>query len=470
MITKIFYSLVLFPKIQFGTVLNTGFSLFKIEEEKLWLLRLYFTNKTKKTIIIYFKHKKFLDKNDRKNLNNWKVYGQNLKLVEEIVNLLKEEDNKRDFNFFDDKILNRKRPFWVVLTITSKCNIFCYYCFNDIDYDLKYRNIKKNLWLAFWKKVVDELYDAWTRVIILTWWEPMMATFFWELLDYLKEKNIFVHLNTNWTLLTDDSLERLNKNYSINIMVSMHEFNDEDFYEVNKKWLEMTFWINNVPKKFKYMFSDKIKQLRKINNLKNISLEFLTILTPKNILNLEKLYEFVLLRSWINIHNWQFFRLYATKNNKWISQVMMKLAIEKIYKLNKKYNVDFKIVDPVPFCVTPNVDKAAKVIDGVLSDTHDVKTIITTDGYIQLMSAYDNNFWNIKKDSIKEVFLESEFVKKMLNNWFLPKECRDCLYKDLCKWWSRMDWNIVYGSYDALDPIADFKNKVTVRNNGFENS
>jgi hypothetical protein len=40
------------------------------------------------------------------------------------------------------------------------------------------------------------------------------------------------------------------------------------------------------------MFTEKIKQLKKINYLNNISLEFLTILNWKNILNLEKIYEF----------------------------------------------------------------------------------------------------------------------------------------------------------------------------------
>ena len=29
--------------------------------------------------------------------------------------------------------------------------------------------------------------------------------------------------------------KKLNDNYSVNLMVSMHEFNDNDYYEVNKK-------------------------------------------------------------------------------------------------------------------------------------------------------------------------------------------------------------------------------------------
>ncbi len=462
MITKIFYSLVLFPKVKYQEKLDFWYFLDFIEEENFWILKLFFKSKFWKQEIIYFKHKLFLKNQEKNNLNNWLVYGENKNLVNNLINLLEKIDKKRDFNFFDDKKLNKKRPFGVVLTITSKCNIFCYYCFNDIDYDLKQRNIRKNKDLNYWKEVIDKLYNSWTRVIILTGWEPMITPYFWELLDYLKQKNIFVHLNTNWTLLNNKNLEKLNKNYSLNIMVSMHEFNDKDYYEVNRKWLEMTFGIDKVPENFKKMFSNKVKQLRKINNFKNISLEFLTILSSKNILNLERIYEFWLKKIWINIHNWQFFRLYSTKNNKWISKIMMKIAIEKLYKLNKKYNVDYKIVDPVPFCVIKDLEKSSKVIDWVLSDTHDIKTIITTEGYIQLMSAYDNNFWNIEKDDIKEVFLKSEFVNKMLNNWFLPKDCYDCKYKEECKWGSRMDANIVYWEYSKLDPIADLNNKKNI--------
>jgi len=42
---------------------------------------------------------------------------------------------------------------------------------------------------------------------------------------------------------------------------------------------------------------------------------------------------------------------------------MIVLAIAKLYKLNKKYNTDFKIVDSVPFCVTKNIEIASQVID-----------------------------------------------------------------------------------------------------------
>lgn len=457
MINKIFYSLVLFPHIKYDEELDFWFILKDIIEEQYWLLKLNFSCSWK-LHCIFFQHKNFwITKDNFYSTKNWNIFWGNELLLKNIYNLINKID-LHDFNFFNDKLYNRTIPFWVVLTITSKCNIFCYYCFNDIDYEINTRNKRKNEDFNFWRKTIDHLYSNWTRVVILTWWEPMVTSFFWELLDYLKKKNIFVHLNTNWTLLNKKNLERLNKNYSINIMVSMHEFNDKDYYKVNKIWLEKSFWVNKVPNKFNYMFSEKLNNLRLLKYYKNISLEFLTILSLKNILYLDKIYEFWK-RCWVNFHNWQFFRLYSTKNNKWASSSMMDIAVNKIYILNKRYNCSYKIVDPVPFCVSRDLEKASQVIDWVLSDTHDVKTIITTNWYVQLMSAYDNNFWNIKYTSIKDIF-NSEFVYKQLNNWFLPKECFDCKYNQKCRWWSRMDSNIAYWDYWKLDPIARIENKI----------
>lgn len=456
MITKIFYSLVLFPEISYDTKIE-GYLLLDIEEKDFGVLSVYFKNTLWEAEEIIFTHKNFSDTRNLQ-LTHWNLSWNNEKLLQKIISLLSHQEKQHDFPFFEDIQFYRKRAFGVVLTITSKCNIFCYYCFNDIDYDLKYRNTRKNFWFDYWKNIVDHLYENGTRVVILTGGEPMVAPFFWELLDYLRDKGIFTHINTNGTVLQDKILERLNRDYSVNIMVSMHEFNNRDYYEVNKKWLEMTFDIEKVPAKFQTLFTDKLVQLRKINDCKNISLEFLTILVWKNILNLEKIYEFGE-KCGVDFHSWQFFRLYSTKNNTGATKSMMELAVNKMYLLNKKYGVDYKIVDPVPFCVTKNIQRASQVIDGVLSDSHDVKTIITTQWFVQMMSAYDNNFWNISDTSITDIF-SSDFVYKQLNNGFLPKECQDCIYKESCRGGSRMDANIVYWDYWEKDPIADFTNKI----------
>lgn len=459
MITKIFYSLVLFPAIKYWEKLPSWFIINDIWEESYWTIKIEFILGAEKSSLI-FTHKDFWQKKSIFQMKNWGIYWENKDLLTEVYEIVKWTDIA-DFNFFKPKEFYHKKPFGTVFNITSKCNLFCDYCFNDYDYPLDTRNQRKTLWLEAFKLIIDELYDAGTRDVILTGWEPFSCSFLWELLDYLKEKSIFIRINTNGTLLFDKTLERLNKNYSLVLMVSMHEFNNKDYFELNKQGAKNIYGINWL-KPWETKYDDKVKQLKKIPDFINIQLDFLTILTPKNILYLEKIYSYIL--NNFQIVDWHMFRLFSTGTTKWISREMITLAIHKIYKLNKIYNKDFKIVDAVPFCVTKNIDIASQVIDWELSENHNVKTIITADGNVQIMSAFDWNLWSIFDKGIKEIWW-SEFVQKKLTNWFLPKECSDCKYKNKCMWWSRMDGNIYNGSYDAWDPLGNIKNKVVEANN-----
>lgn len=456
MITKIFYSLVLFPQIKYEKKLYSSYFLYEIYEKKHWSIEVIFINNWNKESLL-FTHIDFIEEKNKYTTKNWQISGSNIELLEDIYSIIYNSDIF-DFHFYKNKDFYKKIPFWTVLTITSKCNLFCNYCFNDYDYPLNDRNKRKNIWLEKYKNIVDILYSSWTRDIIITGWEPFSSPFLWELLEYIKNKWIFIRINTNWTLLSDKTLKRLNDNFSLNLMVSMHEFNNKDYYEINKEWA-FNFQSIKVLKSFENKFQDKIIQLAKIKDNKNLSLDFLTILTPKNILYLDSIYDFILKK--FNISDWHFFRLYSTWTTKWISKEMINLAIHKIYKLNIKYNTSFKIVDSVPFCVTKDLDIAKEVIDWELSDTHNVKTIITTDWNIQIMSAFDSNLWSIFENNLLDIW-QWPFVKKMLNNWFLPKECWDCAYKEKCRWWSRMDANIFNKDYWSFDPLWNIDNKVVI--------
>lgn len=456
MIKKIFYSLVLFPYITYEKDLGNNYFLSWIEE--IWHAKLkVFFYKENKIYSLIFTHIDYKSDNSWLDTKNWNIFWDEDELLKLVHNILNNKD-KKDFHFFKSKEFYYKIPFWVVLNITSKCNLFCDYCFNDYDYPLKTRNIRETLKLDNFKEIVDKLYDAGTRDIIVTWWEPFMCEFFWDLLDYISAKNIFIRINTNWTLLNETNLKKLNSNYSLQLMISMHEFNNKDYFELNKKWASNIYWISNL-EWWKNKFEKKVEDIKNIDKYKNISYDFLTILTPKNILYLEKIYDYVIKN--FNINDWHFFRLFSTNTTKWISREMITLAIHKIYKLNKKYWKNYKIVDAVPFCVTKNTELASQVVEGELSEEHNVKTIITAEGNVQIMSAFDMHLWNIFESSIEKIW-QSDFVQKKLTNWFLPRECYICTYKEKCRWWSRMDANIFNWAYDALDPLCNLENKKTI--------
>ena len=180
MITKIFYSLVLFWNINYNEKNSLWFFLSKISEATFWKIELIFENSSWNTMKVWFTHKKLLWENfSGKITKNWGIISDDKKLENYIFEKINISD-QQDFPFFESTQFYRDLAFWVVLTITSKCNIFCYYCFNDIDYEINQRNTRKNYWLDYWINIIDDLYNQGTRVVILTGWEPMVAPFFWK--------------------------------------------------------------------------------------------------------------------------------------------------------------------------------------------------------------------------------------------------------------------------------------------------
>ena len=217
MITQNFYALVLFPYIKYDEkVGNSGYTLIRLEESNFWNIKGVFLCDKNNETYVNFQHRDFssltplqLGEGWSESSKNWHITWDDQDLVVELIKIFTKADTW-DFHFFKDKEFYDKIPFWVVLTITSKCNLFCDYCFNDYDYPLKGRNTRKWLWLDDYTAIVDKLHNAGARDIILTGWEPFVAPFFWELMDYLKEKRMFIRINTNGTLLKEKVLERLN--------------------------------------------------------------------------------------------------------------------------------------------------------------------------------------------------------------------------------------------------------------------
>lgn len=455
MIHNIFYSLVFFPYIEYDKDFFS-YKLSSISEYDFWKIEAIFINEYGFSVSVFFTHKNFADHNV--TIDNWSIESKDTFLKKKVTEVLLPIDQKRDFLFFEDKEFYLLHPFGVVLNITSKCNIFCSYCFNDYEYSLKTRNERKTLWLEDMKKIIDELYENGTRDVILTWGEPFTCSFLFELLNYLKDKNMYSRINTNGTLLTDTVITKIVDNYSLSLMVSFHEFNDTDYYKVNQEGAYKIYGYEGI-KNFETKFSQKLVQMDKVILHKSLALEFLTILSPKNIIYLDSIFKFILNRY--SLQNWHFFRLFSNWTTKGISRNMMALAIHKMYKLNNIYNTSFKIVDSVPFCVTKDTEKASQIIDGELSDKHNVKTIITALGKIQVMASFDTNVWDIFEDGIQKVW-QWEFVQDMLRNGFLPNECQDCKYKEDCRWWSRMDGHLFWSNFSSWDPLGDIKNKAII--------
>lgn len=99
-----------------------------------------------------------------------------------------------------NKLTHRRVPLFLSLFITNRCNLRCKYCFVidesidkailDSEYD------KQELF-----SIIDEFYDMGTRMIFMLGGEPLVHPDIHEIINYIVDKGIYLHVVTNGTLI-----------------------------------------------------------------------------------------------------------------------------------------------------------------------------------------------------------------------------------------------------------------------------
>ncbi|MCG2700922.1 radical SAM protein, partial [Candidatus Parcubacteria bacterium] len=349
------------------------------------------------------------------------------------------KNDKTDFLFLESADYYRKNPIGIVFTITHKCTMNCPFCFNSYDYKIGERNKLKDLSTEKIKEAIDRFYAGGIRYIIISGGEPLARPDFFNILDYLCKKKIYVILNTNGVLINEKMAARL-CDYPMHIMMSIHQFNNKE---------------SNKAANIRNVYSKKTAAVKYLRKYGVMCLEYITILDKKNIKNLEKIYKLNL--TDLKPDNWQFFRLFDVNGQPGSTKQEMAAAINKLDKLNRQYSLNYKIVDSVPFCAHNNPSKAAKVISGELRSDHLVKLVTDPIGNIKMMCSFQRDLGNIFTSTAKQCW-QKKFAQKMINLEFSPEECRCCPFLKDCCGGSRFLAYVHYGSYSAPDPLANFEN------------
>jgi len=134
-------------------------------------------------------------------------------------------------NKFNSKIKGkiRKKLFSATLYLTNDCNLRCVHCY-------MFSGCKKEIEIDYleWFKVIDILKSNGVKVVTLTGGEPMFKKGFFEILDYLYQKNISVILITNGTLITDENYLCLSEKCA-EIQISLDGPNQETHERIRGK-------------------------------------------------------------------------------------------------------------------------------------------------------------------------------------------------------------------------------------------
>jgi len=115
--------------------------------------------------------------------------------------------------------------------LTYRCSEMCIHCYNPgatrNNEEVSHRGDFKELSLADYKRIIDEMYDCGLVKVCLSGGDPFSKEFVWELLDYLYNKGIAIYVFTNGQRLTKD-VKRLADYFPRSIGVSIYSGVAED--------------------------------------------------------------------------------------------------------------------------------------------------------------------------------------------------------------------------------------------------
>jgi radical SAM protein with 4Fe4S-binding SPASM domain len=308
----------------------------------------------------------------------------NVATIPKILPRIEKFINKRKF-FLITKIYEAK------IEITYNCNLNCPFCFIK---GMKHEEMP----IGMFTKIVKLLKKFGIRHVRLTGGEPFLHRELKKFIDICKSLNLYITLNTNGTILNENTMKILDMIDEVN--VSFHSTNTSDPI-VNRKLM----FLNKLSKKRILVCVD-------------------TVGTNKNIENFEKFY--LLLKKY-RIDYWTIKYLVPTApGNESIDKKHVNLLIRKILKLKK---TPFKIcVGNFPLCAT-NPELAKKVSIGRRLCIYGNLTI-TPEGNLKLCYPFNKEILgNILKEGILAKFLKNrnEIFKKII-----PTECLLCKYKNIC--------------------------------------
>src|SRR3989338_7528633 len=105
---------------------------------------------------------------------------------------------KSVYNYLNKSELCSNPPIRVWIEPTNQCNLKCMSCANRL---IKERGFMK---LTLFKKIIDQLLGYSFEVFLYMSGEPLMHPDIVEMINYAKNKRLFVNLSTNATLLNNE--------------------------------------------------------------------------------------------------------------------------------------------------------------------------------------------------------------------------------------------------------------------------
>ncbi len=294
-----------------------------------------------------------------------------------------------------------------IFELTGRCNLNCKMCYiHTQSNDVFAKGEKSGDW---WISVIDAACNAGMLFALLSGGECMMHPDFRRIYLHLRSKGVFVRVNTNGLLLTQDNIDFLKRYPPLEIQMTLYG-TDDDAYEM----------VTGV-RAFK-------KAEQAIQRLKDSGLPFSIAVTPNSFApgETERIIDYLQDQHVTYSVNGGLFSPYSDNENVTLSEFETSIE-EKIAYLSLKRKEALK---RIPLEELPPVGGGRSEPVCGLTCSAQVSFFITWDGYMQPCNAFYGN--RLPLASSGDFFPTWKRILQHNREYSLPMECEGCVYKPVC--------------------------------------
>jgi radical SAM protein with 4Fe4S-binding SPASM domain len=327
-------------------------------------------------------------------------------------------------------------PFLVVWDFTKQCNLKCKHCYENAE-SLPAKN---ELSTEEAKDVIDQFSEIGVVAIAFSGGEPLIRKDFFEMVRYAREKDFYISVASNATLITPDIAKKLKATGVDYIEISLDGFEKEhdEFRGVPGAWKKTCRGIKNCVKA-------------------GIDTCVATTVTHHNLIKVPKLIDFV--EKGLKANRMIFFNYVPTRRGSDIAkddltpqerEEFLKYIYMKL--IDKKCNLDVFSTAPqysriaMEFSEGPKIathftnKQATEMLQGRTTTLTEfiggcgagrLYCGLEPNGDIQPCVFIPIKIGNIRKDKLKDIWEKSPILNKMRDRDEL-KGCGECKYRYVC--------------------------------------
>lgn len=311
--------------------------------------------------------------------------------------------------------------FYLQWHITAKCHNNCLHC-----YIVKDDRLKTILTFEKAKQIVNDFVNfcnkwKFKKRLVITGGDPLLCSYFWELIAYVKDKDKKVEINIvgNPELLNEEVIERLEEN---NVFC----------YQLSVDGLEKTHDFY----RYSGSFQETLKKIKMLANSKILPISLSSI----SFLNMNEMPELVKILFDYGIKRWDFARCVKTSENKplpLISPLVYKNFLLKMKEIYENLNLAPEVIghkEPLWVLIDSpdNLENQKEKFYGGCGIGAGSLTILHDGTVMACRRHLGSIIGKVPEQSIEDIFFFSEkmnFLRKVKN----IRKCGECKFIWHCR-------------------------------------